>query len=123
MPTALVLHGGAGTWPEDLREQARAAIEGCADAGWNRIHDGALAAATAAVRALEDEPLFNAGIGACLTSAGTIEHDAGVMEGTTLGAGGVGCVLGPRHPVDLARAVMQESPHVLMVGAGAIVFG
>jgi len=123
VPAALVLHGGAGIWPDDVRAAAAAAIERCADAGWACIDAGALEAAVAAVRALEDEPLFNAGIGACLTSAGTVEHDAGVMEGTGLGAGGVGSVLGPRHPVDLARAVMERSPHVLLVGAGAVRFG
>ena len=98
-------------------------IERCADAGWGCIGAGALEAAVASVRAMEDEPLFNAGIGACLTSAGTVEHDAGVMEGTELEAGGVGSVLGPRHPVDLARAVMERSPHVLLVGPGAVRFG
>lgn len=77
----------------------------------------------AAVRALEDEPIFNAGIGACLTSAGTIEHDAGVMDGRLLDAGAAASVLGPRHPVDLALAVLQRTPHVLMVGAGAVDFG
>jgi len=123
VPAALVLHGGAGVWPANLRDQATAAIERCADAGWSRIGDGALEAVVEAVRALEDEPLFNAGIGACLTSAGTIEHDAGVMEGGHLAAGAVGSVLGPRHPVELARAVMELTPHVLLVGPGAVQFG
>ncbi|MGI8609371.1 MAG: isoaspartyl peptidase/L-asparaginase family protein [Candidatus Dormibacteria bacterium] len=123
MPTALVLHGGAGIWPEELRAAAAAAIEQCADTGWRCIADGALEAVVASVRALEDEPLFNAGIGACLTSAGTIEHDAAVMEGGHLAAGAVGSVLGPRHPVDLARAVMELTPHVLLVGTGAVDFG
>lgn len=123
MPTALVLHGGAGVWPDDLRGEASAAIERCAEAGWRRIGDGALEAVVAAVRALEDEPLFNAGIGACLTSTGTIEHDAGVMEGARLAVGAVASVLGPRHPVELARAVMEQTAHVLLVGPGAVDFG
>ena len=123
MPTALVLHGGAGVWPEDLRDEAAGAIERCADLGWERIQAGALETVVAAVRALEDEPLFNAGIGACLTSAGTIEHDAAVMEGQRLEAGAVGSVLGPRHPIELARAVMERTPHVLLVGPGAVEFG
>jgi beta-aspartyl-peptidase (threonine type) len=121
--TALVLHGGAGIWPEELRDEAAAAIERCADAGWARIGDGALEAVCTAVRSLEDDPLFNAGIGACLTSAGTIEHDAGVMDGGPMTAGAVGSVLGPRHPVDLARAVMERTPHVLLVSSGAVEFG
>ncbi|GAC1331019.1 MAG: isoaspartyl peptidase/L-asparaginase [Candidatus Dormibacteria bacterium] len=123
MAAALILHGGAGVWPAELREAAAAAIERCADAGWARIGEGALDAVVTAVRALEDEPLFNAGVGACLTSAGTIEHDAGVMDGRLLDAGAVASVLGPRHPVDLARAVMQLTPHVLLVGPGAVDFG
>ena len=123
MTASLVLHGGAGVWPEELRVEAAAAIERCADAGWARLGAGALEAVVAAVRAMEDEPLFNAGIGACLTSAGTVEHDAGVMRGADLAAGGVGSVLGPRHPIDLARAVMERTPHVLLVGPGAVRFG
>ncbi|MEA2684000.1 MAG: L-asparaginase / beta-aspartyl-peptidase [Chloroflexota bacterium] len=122
MTAALVLHGGAGIWPEDLREEAGAAIERCADAGWAAMAAGPLEAVTAAVRALEDEPLFNAGIGACLTSDGTIEHDAGVMVGSNLAAGAVGSVLGPRHPVEAARAVMEQTRHVLLVGEGAMRF-
>lgn len=122
MTAALVLHGGAGIWPEDIRDEASAAIERCADTGWARIADGALEAAVAAVRALEDAPLFNAGIGACITSAGTIEHDAGVMVGTRLTAGAIGAVLGPRHPVEAARAVMERTRHVLLVGPGALDF-
>ncbi|HEV1996741.1 MAG TPA: isoaspartyl peptidase/L-asparaginase family protein [Candidatus Dormibacteraeota bacterium] len=123
MPPTLVLHGGAGVWPEDLREEAAAAIERCADAGWSLMDEGALQAVVAAVRALEDEPLFNSGIGACLTSAGTIEHDAGLMEGARLAAGAVASVLGPRHPIELARAVMESTPNVLLVGPGAVEFG
>ena len=123
MQAALVVHGGAGVWPENFRAEAASAIERCADRGWHLIGDGARAAVVEAVRALEDEPAFNAGIGACLTSAGTIEHDAGVMEGQGLMAGAVASVLGPRHPVELACAVMDLTPHVLLVGAGAVQFG
>jgi L-asparaginase / beta-aspartyl-peptidase len=119
---ALVLHGGAGIWPGDLRQEADAAIQRCADAGWAAIGAGPLEAVVASVKALEDEPLFNAGIGACLTSAGTIEHDAAVMVGFDLAAGAVGSVLGPRHPVEAARAVLERTPHVLLVGNGAVQF-
>ncbi|MFN2465786.1 MAG: isoaspartyl peptidase/L-asparaginase family protein [Candidatus Dormibacteria bacterium] len=122
MTAALVLHGGAGVWPEDLRGEATAAIERCAERGWARLGEGPLEAVVEAVRALEDEPLFNAGIGAAVTSAGTIEHDAGVMVGDGLRAGGVGAVLGPRHPVEAARAVMEKTRHVLLVGEGAMAF-
>jgi beta-aspartyl-peptidase (threonine type) len=73
----------------------------------------------AAARVLEDDPLFNAGIGASLTSAGTVEHDAGVMVGAELSAGAVASVARIRHPVDAARAVMESTRHVLLVGHGA----
>src|SRR5205814_10692558 len=79
----------------------------------------ALAAVEAAVRVLEDEPVFNAGRGSVLTSAGTVEMDAAVMCGRTLRAGAVAAVTTVRNPVSLARAVMESSDHVLLVGAGA----
>ena len=94
-------------------------MERARDAGWARIDDGALAAAVAAVRHMEDEPLLNAGIGACLNSDGVVELDAGVMEGVELRAGGVACLRDVRHPIDLALAVMQDGRHVLLAADGA----
>lgn len=76
----------------------------------------------AAARALEDDALFNAGTGASLTSAGTVELDAGVMRGADLAAGGVASVSRVRHPVDAARAVMERTRHVLLAGPGADAF-
>ena len=73
----------------------------------------------AAVRLLEDEPLLNAGIGACLNLEGDVELDAGVMEGAELRAGGVGAVRDVRHPIDLAVEVMHDGRHVLLSGDGA----
>jgi L-asparaginase / beta-aspartyl-peptidase len=73
----------------------------------------------AAVRQLEDEPLLNAGIGACLNLEGDVELDAGVMEGAELRAGGVGAVRDVRHPIDLALEVMKDGRHVLLSGDGA----
>jgi beta-aspartyl-peptidase (threonine type) len=78
-----------------------------------------LDAVCAAVARLEDDPLFNAGRGACLNAEGGIELDASVMDGRTLAAGAVGCVARLRNPVLAARAVMEKSRHVLLVGAGA----
>src|SRR5207248_10827728 len=78
-----------------------------------------MAAAVAAVRHMEDEPLLNAGVGACLNADGEVELDAGVMEGATLRAGGVACVRDVRHPVDLAADVMRDGRHVLLSGTGA----
>ncbi len=94
-------------------------MERALDLGWARIGDGALAAAVAAVRHMEDEPLLNAGIGACLNADGEVELDAGVMEGAALRAGGVACLKDVRHPVDLAMEVMRDGRHVLLSGSGA----
>jgi beta-aspartyl-peptidase (threonine type) len=73
----------------------------------------------AAVRLMEDEPLLNAGIGACLNEDGVVELDAGVMEGSELRAGGVAGLKDVRHPIDLAAAVMRDGRHVLLAGDGA----
>jgi beta-aspartyl-peptidase (threonine type) len=79
----------------------------------------ALDAVQAAVESLEDCPLFNAGRGSVLTSEGSVETDASIMDGAELRAGGVAAVSGVRHPIALARAVMENTPHVLMAGPGA----
>jgi len=71
------------------------------------------------VRLMEDEPLLNAGIGACLNLDGVVELDAGVMEGAELRAGGVAGLKDVRHPIDLALEVMRDGRHVLLAGAGA----
>ena len=115
----LVVHGGAGSWSEELRAEAMAGIEWALDAGIGAFAGGPLAACLAAVRVLEDDPIFNAGIGAALNSEGFVEHDAAVMEGRDLRAGAVAAVRDIRHPVDLARAVMEDGRHVLLVGEGA----
>lgn len=116
---ALIVHGGAGRVPVAERSQRQAAVERALAAGWALISEGALGAVVAAVRQLEDEPLLNAGIGACLNLEGDIELDAGVMEGAELRAGGVGAVRDVRHPIDLAVEVMRDGRHVLLVGDGA----
>jgi beta-aspartyl-peptidase (threonine type) len=126
---ALVVHGGAGTIerstmiPEREKEY-RAGIENALRAGADILRGGgtALDATEAAVRALEDDPHFNAGKGAFFTSAGTNEMDAAIMDGKTLAAGAVAAVQHVRNPITLARAVMEKSKHVFMVGAGAEAF-
>jgi L-asparaginase / beta-aspartyl-peptidase len=97
----------------------QAAVERACEGGWAEIGSGALGAAVAAVRHMEDEPLLNAGIGATLNSDGEVELDAGVMEGAERRAGGVACVRDVRHPIDLALAVMKDGRHVLLAAAGA----
>src|SRR4051794_32864254 len=125
----LAVHGGAGAVPRDETSPSRAAAyhEGLRRAlvtGRDILAAGgsALDAATAAVVALEDDPLFNAGRGSVFTCAGTQEMDASVMDGRDLRAGGVAGILGPRNPIFAARAVMEQSPHVLMIGEGALDF-
>jgi beta-aspartyl-peptidase (threonine type) len=82
----------------------------------------ALDAVTEAVATLEDDPLFNAGRGSVFTRAGAQEMDACVMDGTERRAGAVAGVFGPRNPVLAARAVMERSRHVLLIGEGALAF-
>lgn len=116
---ALIVHGGAGAVPGDELKLRQTAVERARDLGWARMPDGALAAAIAAVKHMEDEPLLNAGIGAALNAEGEVELDAGVMEGADLRAGGVACVRDVRHPVELALEVMRDGRHVLLAAAGA----
>jgi beta-aspartyl-peptidase (threonine type) len=116
---ALIVHGGAGDRPAAQRGPSQAAVEAALEAGWAAIGGGALAAVIAAVRLMEDAPPLNAGLGACLNADGEAELDAGVMLGDGLRAGAVGAVRDVRHPVDLARAVMEDGRHVLLAGEGA----
>jgi len=123
---ALAVHGGAGTMRRGAMSAARAAryhagLRRALQAGRDILAagGGALDAVAAAVVALEDDKLFNAGRGAVFTTAGTQELDAAVMEGRERRAGAVAGILGPKNPVLAARAVMEHSPHVLLIGEGA----
>jgi beta-aspartyl-peptidase (threonine type) len=122
----LVVHGGAGTIlksqmsPE--KEKAYTdALNQALDIGYSILQKGgnSLDAVEAVVRFMEDNPLFNAGKGAVFTNEGRNELDAAIMNGKDLAAGSVAGVTTIRHPVSAARAVMEKSPHVMMVGAGA----
>ncbi|MGH7763706.1 MAG: isoaspartyl peptidase/L-asparaginase family protein, partial [Candidatus Dormibacteraceae bacterium] len=116
---ALIVHGGAGPSHESERAPRQAAVERARDAGWALIGEDALSAAVAAVRLMEDEPLLNCGVGACLNKDGVVELDAGVMVGADLRAGGVAGLRDVRHPIDLAVAVMRDGRHVILAGDGA----
>jgi beta-aspartyl-peptidase (threonine type) len=129
MSFSIAIHGGAGTIrPETMTPEAEAGyhagLRTSLLAGHRVLAAGgsALDAVTAAVMALEDDPQFNAGRGAVYTSAGTQEMDAAVMDGRTRAAGAVAGIAGPRNPVLAARAVMEKSEHVLLIGAGAEAF-
>lgn len=124
---ALALHGGAGTLTRgDMSAERealyRAGLARALEAGRAILArgGGALPAVTQAVCALEDDPLFNAGRGAVFTHAGSQEMDAAVMDGRDRRAGAVAGIFGPKNPVLAARAVMERSPHVLLIGEGAI---
>jgi beta-aspartyl-peptidase (threonine type) len=99
----------------------RAGLEAARDAGYAVLERGgtSLDAVTAAVHVMEDDPQFNAGRGAVLNHDGIAELDSSIMDGKTLRAGAVAGVKHVKNPVDLARLVMERSPHVLLVGAGA----
>jgi beta-aspartyl-peptidase (threonine type) len=125
----IAIHGGAGTLTRNTtnaqqQAQYRAALEAVLVPAQRLLADGgsALDAVSLAVDLLEDCPLFNAGHGAVFTHDGTHELDAAVMDGATLKAGAVACVSRVRRPLRAARAVMEHSAHVLLVGAGAEAF-
>jgi L-asparaginase / beta-aspartyl-peptidase len=121
-----VIHGGAGTITKDsmtLEKEAayRKKLEEAVLAGYKALQVGksSLDAVETAIRILEDSPLFNAGKGAVFTNDGKNELDASIMDGKTLGAGAVAGLKHVKNPIALARAVMEKSPHVMMVGKGA----
>jgi beta-aspartyl-peptidase (threonine type) len=125
----LVIHGGAGgARPNSTAaaqdRAARAALRRALGAGARILEraGSALDAVEAAVRLLEDDPRFNAGRGAVFTLEGAIELDAAIMEGATRRAGAVAGVTRSRTPVSLARAVMEHSPHVMLIGPAADIF-
>ena len=127
MTYALAVHGGAGTIRRDALSPDRAdayhaGLRRALEAGGAVLARGgsALDAVCAAVCALEDDPLFNAGRGAVFTAAGTQEMDAAVMDGRDRRAGAVAGIVGPRNPVLAARAVMERTRHVLLMGSGAL---
>lgn len=127
---AIVIHGGAGTitrssMTPDREAEYRSVLEQALNAGYSILQasGSSLDAAEAAVRIMEDSPLFNAGKGAVFTSTGTNELDAAIMDGATLKAGSVAALKHVKNPVTLARMVMERSKHVMMVGEGAEDFG
>lgn len=123
---AIVLHGGAGviersTMSAEAEKAYRASMAKATEAGVQVLDEGgsSLDAVEAAIKILEDDPLFNAGCGADFAADGRNELDAAIMDGSNMNAGAVGDVTRTRHPISLARAVMEKSPHVFLVGQGA----
>ncbi len=123
IPTLLV-HGGAWAIPDDMLDAHRNGVSNALAIGYALLEDGAAAveAVEAAVTILEDDPTFDAGRGSFLTRDGRVQLDALLMDGATLRAGGVACVERLRNPIQAARLVLEQSPHVYFVGAGAEAF-
>ena len=125
-PIVLAIHGGAGVITREKMTPAqeasyRAGLAAALDAGYAILERGgsSLDAVTAAVRTMEDDPQFNAGRGAVLNHEGDAELDAAIMDGNGPHAGAVASVRHVKNPIELARLVMEKSPHVLLVGDGA----
>ncbi|MFH4612555.1 isoaspartyl peptidase/L-asparaginase family protein [Vibrio alginolyticus] len=125
-PFSIAIHGGAGTilreqMSDELQQSILADLEAAVKAGDQILETGgeALDAVVAAVKVLEDSPNFNAGKGSVLTNNEMVEMDASVMDGRNLAAGAVAGVRHIRNPIELARDVMRNSNHVLLVGEGA----
>ena len=116
----IIVHGGAGRWPEDLLPAARQGLKEALEQGGRILKRTAssLESVLTAVRILEDNPLFNCGTGSALTIDGQIQMDAAVM--TSDGRfGAVGAIESVRHPIDVAHKVMTETSHMVLAGAGA----
>src|SRR6516164_10232493 len=125
-PIAIVIHGGAGViepakMTPEHEASYRAGLSAALDAGYEVLDRGgtSLDAVIAAVRHMEDDPQFNAGRGAVLNHDGDAELDAAIMDGAGPRAGAVAGVRHVKNPIELARLVMEKSPHVLLVAEGA----
>jgi beta-aspartyl-peptidase (threonine type) len=122
---AIAIHGGAGIEPDRIpaeeRRQVEESLGKALEVGRKLLAGGStsLDAVEQTIRALEDDPLFNAGRGAVFNSAGMHELDASIMDGATHKGGGVAGLMTVKNPISLARLVMTETRHVLLIGAGA----
>lgn len=121
MSWAIIAHGGAGSWEGREAALAHQGLVQALEAGVPLLRAGASAldACEAALQVLEDLPLFNAGLGSVLNQEGDCEMDACIMHGPTLQAGACAGVRRVRHPIALARRVMERTSHVLLAGEGA----
>ncbi len=123
---ALAIHGGAGTikrenMSPEREKEYRAKLDESLEAGYAVLENGgtAIEAVIAAVKVMEDSPLFNAGKGAVFTNEGKNELDAAIMDGKDRNAGAVAGITTVKNPITAALSVMKDSPHVFMVGQGA----
>ncbi len=126
---AIVIHGGAGTilkknMSAEMETAYKQKLEEAIRVGYKILKNGgtSLDAVTKTINVMEDSPLFNAGKGAVFTHEGTNEHDASIMDGKTLNAGASAGTTTVKNPIDLAKTIMEKSPHVMLSGKGANTF-
>jgi beta-aspartyl-peptidase (threonine type) len=121
MKPSLIVHGGAWDIPDEAVDACKVGCQRALAAGWSVLSNGgsALDAVQAAVVVLEDDPAFDAGFGSHLTLDGHVECDAIVMDAATLRAGSVASLRRVRNPIRLARLVLENCPHMMLVGEGA----
>ena len=118
---SLIIHGGAWDIPDDEVEAHRGGCAAALKTGWDILRSGGTAvdAVEQVIRMLEDDETFDAGRGSHLNASGEVELDASIMDGRTLRCGAVAAVRNIRHPISVARKIMGESEHILLVGGGA----
>jgi len=118
----IVVHGGAGAWQPERRKAGLAGVKAAANAGYDVLksrNGTALDAVEAAVKSMEDNPVFNAGLGSTLTIDKRIEMEASIMDGKNLKAGATGLLKDIKNPVSLARLTMENTDYIFIVGEGA----
>jgi beta-aspartyl-peptidase (threonine type) len=115
---AIVVHGGAGEWRQERQKTGIAGVREAARTGFDVLKGGgsALDAVESAVMSMEDNEVFNAGLGSALNLDRRVEMEASIMDGKTLSAGAAGLLHDIKHPIQLARVVMENTDHVFMVG-------
>ena len=121
MKPALIVHGGAWDIPDEAVDACKSGCHRALTAGWSILHDGgsALDAIEAAIIVLEDDPVFDAGYGSHLNLDGHVECDAMVMNGATLRAGAAATLQRIKNPVQVARKILENCPHMMLVAEGA----
>lgn len=121
---SVIVHGGAGNISDRLEVEHRTGCRRAVEAAVRVLEPGgsALDAVTQAVRVLEDEPQFNAGTGAALDARGLVTHDAAICRASDLGYGAAAAFAGARHPIEVARAVLEDGRHSLLAGPSALAF-
>jgi L-asparaginase / beta-aspartyl-peptidase len=121
MKPALIVHGGAWDIPEELTDACKNGCQRALAAGWSTLSRGghALDAIEAAIMVLEDDPVFDAGYGSHLNLDGRVECDAIVMNGATLHAGAASTLHRMKNPIRVARAILENCPHMMLVAEGA----